>query len=200
MEFIMYTNTENSSDSANEADMINFEEVYGDMILRPIGIVRNTVATPPLVAGKDGLKLNGAFEEAMEKFRDVPDAVSEIILKEEYAELCEDIEAYSHLVIIYWGHEITEDGRSLKKVHPMGVTTNPLTGLFCTCSPARPNPVLIKVVPLVRVKGNVLTVLGLDAIDKSPVIDIKPYVREFYPQDGIRIPEWMQKITEEYDS
>ncbi|WAI02048.1 tRNA (N6-threonylcarbamoyladenosine(37)-N6)-methyltransferase TrmO [Methanogenium organophilum] len=196
----MYTNTENSSDSANEADMINFEEVYGDMILRPIGIVRNTVATPPLVAGKDGLKLNGAFEEAMEKFRDVPDAVSEIILKEEYAELCEDIEAYSHLVIIYWGHEITEDGRSLKKVHPMGVTTNPLTGLFCTCSPARPNPVLIKVVPLVRVKGNVLTVLGLDAIDKSPVIDIKPYVREFYPQDGIRIPEWMQKITEEYDS
>ena len=136
----------------------------------------------------------------MEKFRDVPDAVSEIILKEEYVELCEDIEQYSHLVIIYWGHEITEEGRSLKKVHPMGVTTNPLTGLFCTSSPARPNPVLTKVVPLVGVNGNVLTVRGLDAIDKSPVIDIKPYVREFYPQDDIRVPDWMQKITEEYDS
>lgn len=196
----MNTNTEKPSGFANDADAINFEETYGDMVLRPIGIVRNNVAAPPLVAGKDGLKLNGAFEETMEKFRDVPDAVSEIILKEEYAELCEDIEAYSHLVIIYWGHEITEEGRSLKKVHPMGVTTNPLTGLFCTCSPARPNPVLTKVVSLVRVKGNVLTVLGLDAIDKSPVIDIKPYVREFYPQDGIRIPDWMQKITEEYDS
>lgn len=196
----MNTNTEKSSGSANDADTINFEEICGDMVLRPIGIVRNNVASPALVAGTDGLKQNGAFEDTMEKFRDVPDAVSEIILNEEYSELCEDIEQYSHLVIIYWGHEITEDGRSLKKVHPMGVTTNPLTGLFCTCSPARPNPVLTKVVPLIQVKGNVLTVQGLDAIDKSPVIDIKPYVKEFYPQDGIRIPDWMQKIAEEYDS
>ena len=196
----MNTNTEQQSDSMKDVDMTNLDEVYGAMILRPIGIVRNNVTAPPLVAGKDGLKLNGEFEETMEKFRDVPDAVSEIILKEEYVELCEDSEQYSHLVIIYWGHEITEEGRSLKKVHPMGVTTNPLTGLFCTSSPARPNPVLTKVVPLVGVNGNVLTVRGLDAIDKSPVIDIKPYVREFYPQDGIRVPDWMQKIAEKYDS
>lgn len=191
---------EKQNDSVKGGDANDFDDVWGDMILRPIGIVRNNVAAPPLVAGKDGLKISGEFEETMEKFRAVPDAVSEIILKEEYEELCQDIEAYSHLVIIYWGHEITEEGRSLKKVHPMGVTSNPLTGLFCTSSPARPNPVLTKVVPLIEVKGNVLTVRGLDAIDKSPVIDIKPYVKEFYPQDGIRIPYWMQKITENFDS
>ena len=200
MGIIMNINTEKQSGSASNADVVNLEEICGDMIIRPIGIVRNNIAAPSLVAGKDGLKISGGFEETMEKFRSVPDAVSEIILKEEYVELCEDIEKYSHLVIIYWGHKITEDGRSLKKVHPMGVTTNPLTGLFCTNSPARPNPVLTKVVPLIGVKGNILTVTGLDAIDKSPVIDIKPYVREFYPQDGIRIPRWMQKIAEKYDS
>lgn len=194
----MDTNTEKKPGPAGGRDTVDVDEICGDMILRPIGIVRNNVASPALVAGKDGLKISGEFEETMETFRDVPEAVSEIILKDEYTELCEDIEAYSHLVIIYWGHEITEDGRALKKVHPMGVSSNPLTGLFCTCSPARPNPVLMKVVPLIGVQGNVLTVRGLDAIDKSPVIDIKPYVREFYPQDNIRIPGWMQKITEEY--
>jgi len=196
----MDTNTENEYNSVDHAGTVNGDEICGDMILRPIGIVRNNVAAPPLVAGKDGLKLNGAFEETMEKFRDVPEATSEIILRDEYTELCEDIEAYSHLVIIYWGHEVTEEGRTLKKVHPMGVPSNPLTGLFCTCSPARPNPVLTKVVSLIGVQENILTVRGLDAIDKSPVLDIKPYVREFYPQKDIRIPGWMQSIAEEYDS
>jgi tRNA-Thr(GGU) m(6)t(6)A37 methyltransferase TsaA len=122
----------------------------------------------PLVAGKDGLKLNGEYEETIEKFHSVREDISEIILKEEYAGLLEDIEGYSHIVILYWGHEITEEGRRLKKVHPMGVETNLLTGVFCTCSPARPNPVLTKVVRLLEVKGNILKVSGLDAIDILP--------------------------------
>ncbi|EHQ36151.1 tRNA (N6-threonylcarbamoyladenosine(37)-N6)-methyltransferase TrmO [Methanoplanus limicola] len=170
-----------------------------DITIRPIGIVKNNCLKPPLVAGKDGLKLNGEYEETIEKFHSVREDISEIILKEEYAGLLEDIEDYSHIVILYWGHEITEEGRSLKKVHPMGVETNPLTGLFCTCSPARPNPVLTKVVRLLEVKGNVLKVSGLDAIDKSPVIDIKPYVIEFYPRDDVRIPDWMKVIVENYE-
>ena len=170
-----------------------------EIAIRPIGIVRNNVSKPPLIAGKDGLKINGEYKETMEKFHSVREDISEIILKEEYAGLLEDIEDYSHIVILYWGHEITEDGRRLKKVHPMGVETNPLTGLFCTCSPARPNPVLTKAVRLLEVKGNILRVSGLDAIDKSPVIDIKPYVIEFYPRDDVRIPDWMRVIVENYE-
>ena len=70
-------------------------------------------------------------------------------------------------------------------------------GIFCTCSPARPNPVLMTVVRLKGRKGKVLEVLGLDAVDGSPVVDIKPYVKDFYPQASVCIPEWMQQLQEE---
>ncbi|HPE52295.1 MAG TPA: TrmO family methyltransferase, partial [Methanothrix soehngenii] len=61
----------------------------------------------------------------------------------------------------------------------------------------RPNPVLMTVVHLKGRKGNVLEVLGLDAVDGSPVIDIKPYVKDFFPQEDVHIPEWMQRLQEE---
>jgi tRNA (Thr-GGU) A37 N-methylase len=79
----------------------------------------------------------------------------------------------------------------------MGRRDLPEVGIFSTCSPARPNPVLTTVVRLIRREKNVLTVTGLDAIDGSPVIDIKPYVSEFYPREGVRIPAWMEQIQEE---
>ncbi|HDQ07650.1 MAG TPA: tRNA (N6-threonylcarbamoyladenosine(37)-N6)-methyltransferase TrmO, partial [Methanoculleus sp.] len=50
---------------------------------------------------------------------------------------------------------------------------------------------------LVGREKNVLHVTGLDAIDGSPVLDIKPHVREFYPEDEVRIPEWMERIQAE---
>ena len=55
---------------------------------------------------------------------------------------------------------------------------------------------------VVRLRGrkkNVLQVMGLDAIDGSPVIDIKPYVKHLYPQEGVLIPDWMQRIKTEID-
>jgi tRNA (Thr-GGU) A37 N-methylase len=76
----------------------------------------------------------------------------------------------------------------------MGRKDLPEVGIFSTCSPARPNPVLTTVVRLVRRRDNVLEVTGLDAINGSPVIDIKPYVSEFYPREDIRIPAWMEQI------
>lgn len=69
-------------------------------------------------------------------------------------------------------------------------------GIFSTCSPARSNPVLMTVVRLVQREGNVLRMTGLDAIDGSPVIDIKPSVSEFHPREGIRIPAWMERIQD----
>jgi tRNA (Thr-GGU) A37 N-methylase len=78
----------------------------------------------------------------------------------------------------------------------MGSMENPLTGIFSTFSPARPNPILVTVAKLHKREGNILHVSGLDAIDGSPVIDIKPYVREFYPQEETRIPDWIQRFLE----
>jgi tRNA-Thr(GGU) m(6)t(6)A37 methyltransferase TsaA len=171
----------------------------GEICIEPIGIVRNDVEQPPLVAKEDGLHLNDAcgspVEQMGERLR-----TSEIILASRLAGLLEGIDEYSHLVVLYWGHAIPSHGRSLVTTHPAGLEKYPKQGIFATCSPARPNPVLMKVVRLVKRDGTCLTVEGLDAIDQSPVLDIKPYVADMYPQDDVRIPAWMAQIQKEFSS
>jgi len=169
----------------------------GDIVLRPVGIIKNKIEKPFLVAGGDGLKMQGDLEDALGKIDETPEEISNIIIDECLAGILDGIEEYSHLIILYWAHKVPEEGRSLTRVHPMGREDIPEKGIFCTCSPARPNPVLTTVVRLKGRKGNVLEVFGLDAVDGSPVVDIKPYVKDFCPQEGVRIPEWMQQLQEE---
>ncbi len=171
----------------------------GEIQITPIGIVKNDVEQPPLVAKEDGLHLNDAcgspVEQMGERLR-----ISEIILAGRLAGLLEGIDEYSHLVILYWGHAVPPHGRLLTKTHPAGLEKYPKQGIYATCSPARPNPVLMKVVRLVKRDGTRLFVEGLDAIDKSPVLDIKPYVADMYPQENVRIPAWMAEIQKEFAS
>ena len=65
------------------------------------------------------------------------------------------------------------------QLHPRDDLTRPLHGVFATRSPYRPNPIGATVVQLVAVEGNVLHVEGLDALDGTPILDIKPYVADF---------------------
>jgi tRNA (Thr-GGU) A37 N-methylase len=76
----------------------------------------------------------------------------------------------------------------------MGRKDLPLVGIFATCSPARPNPLCAIVVRLLERNGNRLKVEGLDAIDGSPVIDIKPYNPSYYDAGEVRIPPWLEQI------
>ena len=168
--------------------------------ITPVGIVKNDLLAPPLIARKDGLEHNQACTSAMKDMTDTGTRVSEIILSEEFSELLDGIEEYSHLVILYWGHEVPVSGRTMKKTHPAGMTNYPKQGIYATYSPARPNPVLMTVVQLVKKENNRLYVSGLDAINNSPVLDIKPYVPLLFPQEGVIIPEWMTKIMTEFHS
>ena len=165
--------------------------------LHPIGTVHNTVTEPHLVARTDGLTMQVSHAIMVERIRRTDTEVSEIEIRKGLEDILEGIEDYSHLVVLFWAHAVPEERRSLTRVHPMGRKDMPEVGIFSTCSPARPNPVLTTVVRLVHRKGNVLEVTGLDAIDGSPVIDIKPYVSGFYPREGVRIPAWMQQIQDE---
>jgi tRNA-Thr(GGU) m(6)t(6)A37 methyltransferase TsaA len=81
-----------------------------------------------------------------------------------------DIESCSHLVVLYW---MDRSPRNLviQVPHHYGVQR----GTFALRSPARPNPVALSVVRLVRMDGNKLTVVGLDCLDGTPLIDLKPY-------------------------
>ncbi|MCD1295421.1 tRNA (N6-threonylcarbamoyladenosine(37)-N6)-methyltransferase TrmO [Methanocella sp. CWC-04] len=168
-----------------------------NIVLRPVGFVKNSVKEPILVADDDGISMQGQTDTSQENIRKTHENISEIIINEDLADILYGIEKYSHLVVLYWAHKVPEKSRSLTRVHPMGRKEFPLTGIFSTCSPARPNPVLMTVVRLLSRKGNVLEVAGLDAVDGSPVIDIKPYVKESYPLEDVLTPDWMQRIQKE---
>ena len=173
------------------------DKTFDPIMLRPVGFIRNEIDEPFLKAGEEGIEMNERMAAVKAQIQKVRKMKSEIIINPELAGILEDIEAYSHLVILYWAHKTPEKSRSLTRVHPMGRKEIPLTGLFSTCSPARPNPILTTVVRLCGRKDNVLEVAGIDAVNGSPVIDIKPYVKEWYPQKEVRIPEWMRRIIEE---
>ena len=100
--------------------------------------------------------------------------IAEIELFKEYEGGLKDVEGFSHLIALYWLHK--SKGYSLLVRTPWDTEPH---GLFTTRSPNRPNQIGISIVRLLERKGNILRVKGIDAIDGTPLIDIKPYVPEF---------------------
>ena len=97
------------------------------------------------------------------------DAVCTVELDPRWAEALKDVGSCSHLVLLYW---MDKSPRSLVwQVPGDGVQR----GTFALRSPARPNPIAMSVVKLIGVDGNKLAVVGLDCLDGTPLIDIKPY-------------------------
>ncbi len=167
------------------------------LYLKPVGVVKSDSKAPSLQAGVENITLQDDFEKLKERSLKRSGRKAEIIINEGFEELLEGIEGFSHLQVLYWAHKVPEESRKIKKVHPMGRKKNPLTGVFATCSPARPNPILLTAVKLAGREGNVLHVQGLDAVDGSPVIDVKPYVPVYQISDEIKVPYWMEKILKE---
>ncbi|TFF90995.1 MAG: tRNA (N6-threonylcarbamoyladenosine(37)-N6)-methyltransferase TrmO [Promethearchaeota archaeon] len=103
---------------------------------------------------------------------------STIEIFDEFAPALKDIEMFNYLLVQYYAHESI--GYRLQSISHWD---NKRHGLFTTRSPYRPNPILICVVKLIELTGNKLIVKFLDAIDKSPLIDIKPYLSKIDNKD-----------------
>ena len=143
------------------------------MSLKAIGIISNTIKQP----------IRHGWREV----------VSEITINRELTEALDGLDEFSHIIVLYWMHRL-EPGRKLPlKVHPMGNQDLPLTGRFATRSPSRPNPVGQATVELLERRDNVLKVKGLDAIDGTPVIDIKPYIPGYNSATDAKAPKWMPR-------
>ncbi|MEM4472735.1 MAG: tRNA (N6-threonylcarbamoyladenosine(37)-N6)-methyltransferase TrmO [Archaeoglobaceae archaeon] len=125
--------------------------------VKPIGIIRSPYKT---------------LEEAPHQGR-FSNEIFEIHVFEEYSEGLKDLETCSHLIVLYWLH--LADRNKLIAIPPHDRKEH---GVFATRSPHRPNPIGFAVVELLERKGNVLKVRWLDAIDGTPVLDIKPYSKE----------------------
>ncbi len=175
----------------------NSKEAAGNMTLYPVGVIKNEVKEPFLKAGEKGIKMEGELDDVAKRVDKIKHALSEIVIHPEYAGLLEGVDEFSHLIVLYWAHKVPAGSRSLVRIHPMGREEIPEQGVFATCSPARPNPVLVTVVKLHGIKDNVLTVAGLDAVDESPVLDLKPYVPTQFPQERVVVADWMQRIVDE---
>lgn len=116
-------------------------------------------------------------------------AIGKIEIYKKYQKGLNDIEGFSHLILIYKFHK--SKGYQLL-VKPFLDTE--MRGLFATRYPRRPNQIGITVVKLLSKKGNILTVKGIDIIDKTPLLDIKPYVPEFATKTEVRIGWLKEKL------
>lgn len=140
------------------------------MKLKAIGIVRNEVKQP----------VRHGWSEV----------VSNIVIDSHLAEALDGLDQFSHIIVLYWMHQLTPGRKLPLKVHPMGKAELPLMGRFATRSPSRPNPVGQATVRLLERQGNTLKVKGLDAIDGTPVIDIKPYIPGYDSAADAKAPRW----------
>jgi tRNA-Thr(GGU) m(6)t(6)A37 methyltransferase TsaA len=140
----------------------------------PIGVVRND------------------FEE------EIPEGYekqhSEIVLGEEFSEALHRIEENSHIVVLFWMDRVEEKRRKKMKIHPKGRKDLPLMGVLATRTPHRPNPIGVRAVKLIGKKKNVLKVEGLDALNGSPVLDIKPYSIKHDLVENAKVPWWAKHL------
>ncbi len=140
------------------------------MKIKPIGIIHT-----PLKKKKD-TPIQSSFSSVEGK----------VVLFKEFEEGLDGIEGFSHIILIYKFHK--SKGYKLKVVPFLDDKPR---GLFTTRYPRRPNQIGLSVVKLVKRKKNILFVEGIDALDGTPLLDIKPYVPSFNPEGKIKIG-WLE--------
>ena len=147
-----------------------------DLVLRPIGYVENGLRERP----------PGGWAGVM----------SRVVVSQALTAGLEGIEEFSHIVVIFWFHRAPPGGPL--KVHPQRRGDMPLVGVFSTRSPQRPNRLGLQTVRLMERQGNVLTVQGLDTLDGTPVLDIKPFIT--CVEGAVRLPHWARLLESKRDS
>jgi len=124
--------------------------------------------------------------------------ISGIILEKCYRTGLKGLNSFSHLVIVFYMHQADFDVEKDIVRRPRGLPDLPETGIFAQRARHRPNPIGITAVENMGIEDGILKVKGLDAIDGTPILDIKPYVPEFDKIDDFSNPDWVGKIMEGY--
>jgi tRNA (adenine37-N6)-methyltransferase len=148
------------------------------MTLHPIGVVRAPVAD----ARDDGWG----------------DVISELHVSPPFAAGLAGIEQYSHLLVVFWMHQASFQAERDLVRRPRGRADMPEVGILAQRAKHRPNPIGITAVRLLSRRESVLVVQGLDAVDGSPLLDLKPYVPAFDRVEQPRVPEWVLRLMQGY--
>jgi tRNA (adenine37-N6)-methyltransferase len=107
------------------------------------------------------------------------------------------LEEFSHAIVVFWMTHAFDPARDLER-RPRGREDMPERGIFAQRGKQRPNPIGVTVVEVLSVAGGVVRVRGLDAIDGTLVIDLKPFVPAFDRAAAVRVPEWMERLMQRY--
>ena len=143
----------------------------GRIQLVSIGKAKNSVKNPTLTGWKD--------------------LVTEIVLDKRYTRGLDGIEDYSHVIIVYW---MGQEKECHLKHHPQGRMDVPYGGIFACRCPQRPNRIAISTVKLLSRKKNTIKVNGLDILDGTPILDIKPYTPAYDLEKNARVPAWVNRL------
>lgn len=108
------------------------------------------------------------------------------------------INEFSHLEIIFFFDKVSDDKIQYEARHPRNNKDYPEVGIFAQRGKNRPNKLGVTIVELVEQKQRILIVKGLDALDGTPIIDIKPVLKEFLPKDEVSQPDWSISLMENY--
>jgi tRNA-Thr(GGU) m(6)t(6)A37 methyltransferase TsaA len=105
---------------------------------------------------------------------------------------------FSHVVIVYLLHQARYESARHRVRRPRNRTDMPDVGIFAQRAKDRPNPIGLTAVELVRVEDERIVVRGLDAIDGTPILDVKPYVPAYDRIEAPRVPEWIDRLMHGY--
>jgi len=153
-------------------EFLDSRDTNGAITIKPLGLAKNKVYKPMLSGWKD--------------------IVSEIVIDKKFALGLDGIEDYSHVTIVYW---MDKEKECHLKHHPQGREDIPFVGIFACRCPQRPNRIAISTVELVKRLGNSITVKGLDIVNGTPILDIKPYTPEYDKVGKAKVPKWVNKLV-----
>ena len=124
--------------------------------------------------------------------------VSKIILDEQYEHGLTGLLDFSHLIVIYYLNKADFNIEKNLVRRPQGREDMPMVGIFSQRAKDRPNPIGITPVEILNINKNIIAIKGLDAINNTPVIDIKPYYPMYDCKNNAVIPEWVIRLMEHY--
>lgn len=144
----------------------------GRITMVPIGRARNTIKRPTLAGWKN--------------------SVTTVTLDRRYAKGLDGIEGYSHVIIVYW---MGQEKECHLKHHPQGRQDVPYGGIFSCRCPQRPNRIAMSTVQLLARNRNSIKVKGLDILDSTPILDIKPYTPQYDLVSRAKVPNWVDRLV-----
>ncbi len=149
-----------------------------EIILKPIGFVSSPVT-----------------ERMDENWGEI---TCRVILKSKYFGAFSGLEAFSHAIVVTYLHQSKFDLSKHLQRRPRGIESMPKIGIFSQRAKNRPNPIGITTVEIVNVSEGEIEILGLDAINETPVLDVKPYYPQYDKIESPLIPEWVERLMKGY--